>query len=94
MSENNANENIYTLYDEDGMSCEFEHLDTVKFDGGEYCVFIPVDDSAEEYGVEILEVIEDEDGEKALRAVTDPTLMDSVYEIFKERNADLFDFED
>ncbi len=92
MSENN--ENIYTLYDEDGTSCEFEHLDTVKLGDGEYCIFIPVNEDSDEYGVEILEVVDDENGEKALSAVTDEEIMDSVYEIFKERNADIFDFED
>ena len=90
MSEN-TNENIYTLYDEDGVAYEFEHLDTVKFDGEEYCIFVPVDD--EDGGVEILKIV-DEDGEKALEAVEDEDLLDGVYEVFKERNADLFDFED
>lgn len=89
----NTNENIYTLYDEDGVACEFEHLDTVKFDGEEYCIFIPVEDGAE-YGVEIMQIVPDENGEKILRSVEDEDVLSEVYEVFKERNTDLFDFED
>ena len=74
MSEN-TNENIYTLYDENGVACEFEHLDTVEFDGGEYCIFIPVEDSE-------------------LRSVEDEEVLSEVYEVFKERNSEFFDFSD
>ena len=89
----NTNENIYTLYDEDGVACEFEHLDTVEFDGGEYCIFIPVEDS-EEYGVEILQIVSDEGDEESLRSVEDEEVLSEVYEVFKERNSEFFDFSD
>lgn len=85
--------NIYTLYDEGGIEYEFEHLDTVKLGEEEYCVFAPVSED-EELGVVIMKIETDDSGEKVLASVEDSDIIDSVYDIFKERNADLFDFED
>ena len=41
----------------------------------------------------ILKASEDEDGEPALEQITEPSVMSQVYDIFRDRNADKFDFE-
>ena len=89
------NENIVTFTDDDGNDVEFEHLDTVKVDEKIYVVCVPVieqEDEIEE--VIIFEAIRDESGEDCFVQVEDEDILENVYTEFKERNEDMFDFED
>lgn len=82
------------LTDEDGNEVEFDFLDNIEYEGEHYIVMLPVAENEDE-GVVIMKVEEGETEEDdALLTVTDEVILDSVYEIFKERNKDFFDFED
>ena len=104
MAENiNKNANIeeednflVDLFDDDGNKQTFEHLDTVQVDGADYVICIPYkeEDDGETEEVVILKMEFDENDEYILVPEEDLEVLDRAYEIFKERNEDLFDFED
>ena len=84
-------DNILTLTDENGEDAEFEYLDTINYEGKEYIVLLPADENDNE--VLILEVEPvDEETENYL-TVTDETILDTVYGIFKERYKDILSCE-
>lgn len=89
------------LTDEEGEGVEFEFLDLIVAEGrqgpnSEYVVLLPVEDDDELPEVVILEVIEsdDESGEETYASVDDDDTLMRVFGIFRERNADLYDFLD
>ena len=94
MAELPENPYLIDLYDEDGNEKTFEHLDTVKYKDEEYVICIPYDEEEEEVTeVVIFKIATDENGEELLEQVFEPEVMAPVYDIFRDRNADLFDFE-
>lgn len=95
INETPDNEYLIDLYDEDGNKTVFEHLDTVMCKGGEYMIFIPYNDEESDVDeIVIFKTEPDGNGESALMQVVDAETLSDVYEVFKERNADKFDFED
>ena len=83
---------ILTLTDENGADVEFEYLDCIEYEGKEYLILLPV--AEEEAEIVILEVEPvDEENENYL-AVTDDTVLEAVYAIFKEKFQDVLEFED
>ncbi len=95
MAELPENPHLIDLFDEDGNKTVFEHLDTVQYKGGEYVICIPYDDDEEEVTeIVMFRITEDEDGESVLSQVMEPDVLSEVYEIFRERNADMFEFDD
>ena len=95
--QNNVNEEspyVIDLIDEDGNTVPFEHLDTVQVDGDDYIICIPYDDEQEVVTeVALFKIDKDAPAEDCLTQVTDDKLADRIYESFKKRNADKFDFE-
>lgn len=91
----NEFENVVTLTDEDGVEVDFEILDVVPYEGGEYAVLLPVDDESDVVDAVILEVLAsgEEDEEDMLQGVDDPAVLDAVFSLFIERNKDEFNFE-
>ena len=83
MSEEYGN-NFVTLIDEDGNEVEFEHIDTVEYEGVTYLAFIPAELSLEEDADVIMQIVE-EDGEEMLEAVEDDEIADAVFDIVMER---------
>ena len=87
---------LVDLFDDDGNKQTFEHLDTVQVNDTDYVICIPYkeeeDDEVDE--VVILKIDGEENGESILVTEEDLEVLDKAYELFKERNADLFDFED
>lgn len=70
-----------TLTDEEGNEVEFEHIDTVEYEGNTYLAFIPAELKAEEEAeVVILQVVE-ENGEEILASVEDDAIADAVFDI-------------
>lgn len=99
MAEERENPNIeeeetsVILTDDDGNEVEFEFLDNVEYEGEHYLVMVPVEDV--DNGVVIMQLEEGETEEDdSLLTVTDEIILDSVYEIFKEKNKDVFEFEE
>lgn len=83
---------ILTLTDENGVDMDFEYLDCLEYQGKEYLILIPAD--AEETQVVILEVEPvDEETENYL-SVQDETILNAVYDIFKEKYKDVLTFEE
>ncbi len=81
-------DNVIKVVDEEGAELELEILDIIDFEGDEYLVLISTDEDADE--IHILVVEEDEDGEEIYSTVEDEEVMETVFEIFKNRFPELF----
>ena len=84
--------NIIILNDENGDEVQFEFLDLIEYEQEEYVVLLPVEeeDSGE---VVILKVEETEsETEDSYVSVTDEEVLNAVFEIFKEKFKDEFNF--
>ena len=94
----NENEFLVDLFDDEGNKQTVEHLDTVKVNDTDYVICIPYKEEEEEDDevdeVIILKMEYDENDDYILVPEEDLEVLDKAYELFKERNADLFDFED
>ena len=97
MDENNNEEldNIVTLKDEDGNDVKFEFLDLIEYEGEEYVVLLPHDEEEEADEVVILKLEDtDSDDEESYVSVEDEDVLQAVFEIFKEKFKDDFNFVD
>ncbi len=98
MNENEELDNIIILNDEDGNEVKFEFLDLVELDDEEYVVLLPVTEEGEEEEGEVFILkVEDSDensDEESYVSVEDEDTLNKVFEIFKEKFKDDFDFVD
>lgn len=100
MDENNIPEeeldNIIVLNDENGEEVKFEFLDLVELDGEEYVVLLPADESEEEEGEVVILKVEDTESEEeeSYVSVDDEDVLNKVFEMFKEKFKDEFNFVD
>lgn len=78
-----------TIKDTDGIKATYEFLDIVFLSQIEYVVLSPLDSDGY---VDIFRVIKTTDGE-AYKRVTDDSLLDEIFEVFRRKNEDEFDFE-
>ncbi len=87
--------NVITLTDSDGSDVDFEVLDIVPYKEHEYVVMLPVDDESDSPEAVILELLEaEEDNEEdILQGVEDEEILNAVFNLFMEKNADEFQFE-
>ena len=87
--------NVITLTDSDGSDVDFEVLDIVPYKEHEYVVMLPVDDESDSPEAVILELLEaEEDNEEdMLQGVDDDEVLNAVFNLFMEKNADEFQFE-
>lgn len=98
---NNFNEeseeidNIIVLNDENGEEVPFEFLDLIEYEGEEYVVLLPVEenDDADEVVILKLEDTESED-EESYVSVDDEEVLNAVFDMFKEKFKDEFNFVD
>ncbi len=86
------NDNIIVLNDDDGNEVVFEFLDLIPYRGKEYVVLLPVSDEADE--VVILQLEEADDETESYISVDNELTLQAVFEIFKERAKDTFNFVD
>ncbi|MFR3907372.1 MAG: DUF1292 domain-containing protein [Christensenellales bacterium] len=86
---------VITLTDSDGSDVDFEVLDIVPYKEHEYVVMLPVDDESDSPEAVILELLEaEEDNEEdMLQGVEDEEILNAVFNLFMEKNADDFQFE-
>lgn len=100
MDENNIQEeeldNIIVLNDENGEEVKFEFLDLVELDGEEYVVLLPAEEDDEEEGEVVILRVEDTESEEeeSYVSVDDEEVLNKVFEIFKEKFKDEFNFVD
>ena len=86
-------DNIIVLNDENGNEVEFEFLDLIEYDGGEYVVLLPCEDPDDAGEVVILKVDEsDNEDEEAYASVDDENVLAADFEIFKDRFKNEFNF--
>lgn len=85
--------NIVTLTDEEGQDISFEFLDLIEYENHEYAILLPIEEDEEDDGmVVILEVKEvDEETEEYL-SVEDEAILTAVFNIFREKFQDEFNF--
>ena len=98
MNEDEMNEdfnNLIILNDENGNEVQFEFLDLIEYDGEEYVVLLPVEES-EDAGEVVILKLEDNDSEEeeSYVSVDDDDVLNKVFEIFKEKFKDDFNFVD
>ena len=101
MDEENMEEvdNIVTLNDENGNEVKFEFLDLIELDDEQYVVLLPIneEDNEDEDGEVVILKLEDTDEnteEESYVSVEDEDTLMRVFEIFKEKFKDEFDFVD
>ena len=88
-------DNIIVLNDENGNEVEFEFLDLIEFEGEEYVVLLPNDEDDDAGEVVILKLEDtDSEEEESYVSVEDEDTLQAVFEIFKEKFKDDFDFVD
>ena len=87
-----SNKETIVLNDDEGNEIEFEFLDLIPYRGKEYVVLIPVSDEADE--VVILQLEEADDETESYISVDNELTLQTVFEIFKERTKDIFNFID
>lgn len=97
--ENNENEmeeldNIIILNDEEGKEVKFEFLDLIEYENEEYVILLPIEE--EETDEVVILKVEDTDSEEeeSYVSVDDEETLNEVFEIFKEKFKDEFDFVD
>lgn len=89
-------DNIIILQGSDGNAVKFEFLDLIEYQNEEYVVLLPViDGQGEDSGeVVILHIVEEdpESDEESYCSVDDEETLNTIFEIFKEKFKDEFDF--
>ncbi len=99
INENEELNNIITLKDEEGNEVKFEFLDLVELNDEEYVILLPMtNEGDEEEGEVVILQIEDNDNsaddEESYISVEDEAILNQVFEIFKEKFKNDFDFVD
>ena len=88
-------DNIIVLNDENGDEIEFEFLDLIEYEGEEYVVLLPHDEEEEADEVVILKLEDtDSEDEESYVSVDDEEVLQNVFDIFKEKFKDEFNFID
>lgn len=83
---------IIVLEDDLGNEVEFEYLDVIEYEGIEYLFLIPAN---EEDGddVVILKITSIDDETEEFEGIEDEELLETLFEIFKDKWKDQFNFE-
>lgn len=73
-----------TIVDDDGQEFELEVLDTMDYNGETYTAFLPadMDENDPDYGMIILRVVQDENGEDIYESIDDDEQLQDVYQHF------------
>ena len=97
MENNEELDNIVVLNDENGEEIRFEFLDLIEYEGEEYVVLLPEEESEEEEAGEVvilkIEDTENEEEESYVSVDNEETL-NAVFAIFKDKFKDEFNFID
>ncbi len=92
--ENEEVDNIIVLNDEEGNEVQFEFLDLIDFEGEEYVVLLPAEETEDAGEVVILQVEDTDSDEESYISVEDEDVLNKVFEIFKDKFKDEFNFVD
>lgn len=105
MSENNEElenleelDNIIVLNDEEGNEVKFEFVDLIEYENEEYVILLPAEDEESEEPDEVVilkvEPSEEDEEEETYVSIDDEEVLNKVFELFKEKYKDEFDFVD
>ena len=86
--ENEEVDNIIVLNDEEGNEVQFEFLDLIDFEGEEYVVLLPAEETEDAGEVVILQVEDTDSDEESYISVEDEDVLNKVFEIFKDKFKD------
>ena len=83
MSEEYGNDFV-TIIDDEGNEFELELLDTIDYNGESFAAFLPtdIDEDDPDYGLIILSVVNDENGDELFESIDDDDKLQEVYEMF------------
>ncbi len=89
-------DNIVILNDEDGNEVQFEFLDLIEYNEEEYVILLPIEEEVtDEPGEVVILKLEGTTGEEeSYVSVDDEEILNNVFEIFKEKFKDEFNFTD
>ena len=91
--------NIIILNDENGNEVQFEFLDLIEYESEEYVVLLPVveEGEGEDDGEVVILKVDDSDedsDEESYTSVDDEQTLTAVFEIFKDKFKEEFNFTD
>lgn len=93
--------NLVILNDEEGNEVKFEFLDLIEYEEEEYVILLPIEDEEknqeeDEAGEVVILKLEDTDSEdeESYVSVDNPATLNAVFEIFKEKFKNEFNFID
>ena len=91
-----TNDRLIELTDEEsGEKVIFEHLDSVDYNGNKYFVLTEYsEEELEESDVYVMELVTLDNGEESLEVVEDDDVINNVFDEFKSRVGDEFEFLD
>ncbi len=90
--------NIVKLKDELGNDVYFEFLDLIEYEGENYVILLPAEEAEDESSDEVVILKEDKDADtsedegESYISVDDEEVLNKVFEIFKEKFKDEFNF--
>ena len=92
---NDELDNIIVLNDEEGKEVKFEFLDLIDYNSEEYVILLPIEEDEEGDQVVILKVEQTEnEDEESYIGVEDEEELNAVFDIFKNKFKDEFNFID
>lgn len=91
-------DNVIILNDENGEEIKFEFLDLIEYENEQYVVLLPVLEEGEEDDGEVVilkvDDVDENSDEEAYVSVDDEDTLMEVFNIFKDKFKDEFDFVD
>lgn len=85
-------DNKIILNDEEGNEIEFEFLDVVEVDEKEYVILLPIEEA--DKGEVVIFRIEGTEEDESYVSLDDEEEAEKVFQVFKEKAKDEFDFAD
>lgn len=75
---------IITIIDDDGNEFNLELLDTIDYNGETFSAFLPadMDEDDPDYGLILLSVTEDENGDELFESIDDEEKLEEVHNMF------------
>lgn len=94
---NEEEDSVVILKDEDGNDVKFEFLDLIEYEGENYLLLLPAEEVEDENADEVVILKEDpnsQEDEEAYISVEDEDTLNKIFEIFKEKFKEEFNFID
>ncbi|MBR3325452.1 MAG: DUF1292 domain-containing protein [Clostridia bacterium] len=97
LNEYNDEDSVVILKDEDGNDVKFEFLDLIEYEGENYILLLPAEEVEDENADEVVILKEDsssQEDEEAYVSVEDEDTLNKIFEIFKDKFKEEFNFID